>query len=364
MSTLIRPALYYPYIHIRSEHWLKATLLCAPNVRRIVPSSYEPEDIPNIARYTKIEGLDGPLLQAVDASLDGAQSRLLEKFREHHPRILGQFNRKEAIGFEEYMIHDAKLSEELVAYLLEHDLAWPREHTAERFGNRGWYALHPLLGSAIMSTLGLSIAREHHFDIVTPSRNVHETLLATEESRVFETLLGYGADQAPTTSQARNELAQLTISLCGINLQALNPEDISELQRSKYFQEFQALIRLQAHNIERDGDASHYKAQMKLAAERIVDAWQETKTGLNKSLRAALYESGFILTQEVLRGLTGNTDQTTLLISGAMAIGLIVFRKPGDQRESEESRPYQYLTEVMEKQNEFAQLTFPLGLER
>jgi hypothetical protein len=29
-NPLQRAALYYPYIHIRSEHWLKATLLCAP----------------------------------------------------------------------------------------------------------------------------------------------------------------------------------------------------------------------------------------------------------------------------------------------------------------------------------------------
>jgi hypothetical protein len=41
---LQRPALYYPYIHIRSEHWLKATLLCAPAVKRIVPDGYEPGD--------------------------------------------------------------------------------------------------------------------------------------------------------------------------------------------------------------------------------------------------------------------------------------------------------------------------------
>ena len=33
-----RAALYYPYIHIRSEHWLKATLLWVPCVKRIVPS--------------------------------------------------------------------------------------------------------------------------------------------------------------------------------------------------------------------------------------------------------------------------------------------------------------------------------------
>jgi hypothetical protein len=74
-----RPALYYPYIHIRSEHWLKATLLCAPMVKRIVPDDYAPEDLPNIVKYTHVVGVNGPLLQGVPAGSPAAyqaQARL------------------------------------------------------------------------------------------------------------------------------------------------------------------------------------------------------------------------------------------------------------------------------------------------
>ena len=66
-ESLERPALYYPYIHVRSEHWLKATLLCIPVVKRIVPETYEPEDEPIIRRYTEIKGPFGTLLQSVPA---------------------------------------------------------------------------------------------------------------------------------------------------------------------------------------------------------------------------------------------------------------------------------------------------------
>jgi hypothetical protein len=62
-NTQPRPALYYPYIHIRSEHRLKATLLCAPAVKRIVPETYQPEDSFQIAKYTQIIGPYGALLQ-------------------------------------------------------------------------------------------------------------------------------------------------------------------------------------------------------------------------------------------------------------------------------------------------------------
>jgi hypothetical protein len=47
MPTAIeRPALYYPYIHVRTEDelWLKATLLLHPSVIRMVPRDYAPED--------------------------------------------------------------------------------------------------------------------------------------------------------------------------------------------------------------------------------------------------------------------------------------------------------------------------------
>src|SRR4051794_11430979 len=39
-----RPALYFPYIHIRDDNWLKAAALYWPTVRRIVPHDYPKHD--------------------------------------------------------------------------------------------------------------------------------------------------------------------------------------------------------------------------------------------------------------------------------------------------------------------------------
>src|SRR5260370_12774593 len=92
-----RPALYYPYIHIRSEHWLKGTLLCVPTVKRIVPEGYVPEDLPLIRKYAEIEGPNGALLQAVPASsqaTNDAQLRLLENLREHEAQIHPKYARQ------------------------------------------------------------------------------------------------------------------------------------------------------------------------------------------------------------------------------------------------------------------------------
>lgn len=61
-----RGALYYPYIHIHNENWLKATLLCFGQVRRIVPDSFTVRDMATIRPYVTLEGPDGPLLDAAD----------------------------------------------------------------------------------------------------------------------------------------------------------------------------------------------------------------------------------------------------------------------------------------------------------
>jgi len=45
-----RDALYYPFIHITDVNWLKATLLCFPGVRRMVPESYVPTDSEAVQR--------------------------------------------------------------------------------------------------------------------------------------------------------------------------------------------------------------------------------------------------------------------------------------------------------------------------
>src|SRR5260370_11897716 len=106
-----RPALYYHYSHIRSEHWLKGTLLCVPTVKRIVPEGYVPEDIPLIRKYAEIEGPNGALLQAVPASsqaANDAQLRLLENLREHEAEIQRKFARQRSPPPDAYWTPDAK----------------------------------------------------------------------------------------------------------------------------------------------------------------------------------------------------------------------------------------------------------------
>jgi hypothetical protein len=369
-DTIGRQALYYPYIHIRSEHWLKATLLCTPAVKRIVPDSYTPEDLPRILKYTEIVGPNGPLLQSVpsaSAAAYDAQNRLLAKIREHEPQILEKYQRSHVSPADVYRIHVAKFNEVLLHYLLEHGLAWHTDHP-DAYGHRSWYALHPVLGSAIMTTLGLSIAREQHYDVVTPSTEFHEALLTTRESDIFDTLLSRDEPKpVPTIAQVGHDLGQLVITLTGINFESLHPERIPELQSSKHFRQFQRLIRTNAHFIDREADPEGYRERVLSEANEIIDAWHETKGDLSKDLRDALFESALIFSAEALKAHGGAADAgaaaTGLVAAGGVAIGLLVIKglRLGEKRRR--GSPYQYLTQVMEAESEVLRLTFPLGLE-
>lgn len=365
-DALKRPALYYPYIHIRSEHWLKATLLCVPAVTRIVPEDYIPEDDPSIITYTRIAGPNGELLQTVPSfspSAEEAQFRLLVKLREHEADVVARF-RRDIAGPDTYWIHVAKFNRDLLDYLLQNNLAWYSLHSAA-YGHREWYALHPTLGSAIMTTLGLSIARERHYDIVTPSTEYHETLLATKEDEIFDTLLGAEMPQPTLTkSQARHDLAQFVITMTGINYEALRPDDIPELQASKHFRNFQQLVRAKAPTFDHDDDAEDYEEQLEYKAEGIIDAWHETKNDLSGTLKDALFEQGLVLSGEALKAQIKGADISDLVIAGGIAIALLLRKGLRFREAQQHGNPYQYLTQIEQAQSEFLRMTCPLGLER
>jgi hypothetical protein len=362
-----RPALYYPYVHIRSEHWLKATLLCVPAVKRMVPDTYTPEDSPNIIEYTKIEGLSGPLLQAVSAfspAADAAQQSLLAKLKEREGDVLARYHRSQMPGEDDYWIHDAKFNGSLLQYLVANGLAWQSSDPGA-YGHRTWYALHPLLGSAIMTTLGLSIALEDNYDIVTPSTEFHEALLTTEVDAIFDMLLTTkGPRLKQTTSQASRDLGQLVITLSGVNFRALQPQAIPELQSSPHFGIFQNLIKTKAKTFELNGDPGDYKTQLTLEANEIITAWHEAKQDLGNELKNVLFDTSMVLGGAALKSMIKGGDVTDLAVEGGVAVALLTRKGLQLSKKRKHGRPTQYLTEVVEKQSEALQMTFPLGLEQ
>ena len=288
-----------------------------------------PKILPNIIKYTQIKGRHGALLQSVPVdspSADAAQQQLLIKFRDHAGEIQGKYERSEAHSADEYWIHDAKFNGTLFKYLVRKRLAWKGADPGAH-GHRIWYALHPVLGSAIMTTLGLSIAKERKYDIVTPSTEFHEILLTNNKDAIFDMLLTSEEPfTAPTTSQASHDLGQLVITMTGVNYRAIRPEAIPELQISENFGKFQNLIKTKATSFELNGDPRDYETQLKIQADEIITAWQETKHEVSNELKNALFDTASTLAEPVLKSMIKAPDVTDLAIAGGVAIALIIRR--------------------------------------
>jgi hypothetical protein len=362
-----RPALYYPYIHVRSEHWLKATLLYAPAVKRIVPETYEPEDSFQIAKYTQIIGPHGALLQTVPANskaADQAQFRILGKIESHIDEIKKRYGRDSSPAYDQYWIHDAKFSRELLSFLVQNNLAWQSADPHNAYGHRTWYALHPILGSAVMTTLGLSIAEEQQYDIVTPSSDFHDTLLATKQEGIFDALLNPSREVPHKSVQKRSDLAQLVITLAGVNYQALRAEDIPALQASKHLAGFQGIIRRTAQSIDPSLDAEDYKETLEDAAREIIQAWSDTKQNATSAIRKTLSTSAYAASGSALNTYLTHANVKHAAIGAGVGIGIRFVETTVDLLKNwRKPRPYQYLTELVEAQDEVLRLTFPMGLE-
>jgi hypothetical protein len=339
-----------------------------PPVKRIVPETYKPEDSYEIAKYTRIEGPNGHLLQAAPAyspAADQAQQRMLRQINEHLTEIRDKYARQKSPRPDQYWIHDAKFNQTLLQFLVDNDLAWPsgdpHDHT---FGHRTWYGLHPVLGSAVMTTLGLSIAQEQKYDVVTPSSEFHETLLSTKDDGVFAALLNPLASTLPANAQKRNDLGQLVISLTSVNYQALRPEDIPEIQASKRFTAFQKMIRHTATTINTGLDALEYDENLKNSAERIIETWQKTQGDVGSKIGKTLAGAAYTLSGTALTTYLTQADVHHAVVGAGIGVG-VKFLEAGVDfvRTWRRPRPYQYLTEVIEAQNEMLRLTFPLGLE-
>jgi hypothetical protein len=356
-----RPALYYPYVHIRDERWLKATLLCVPVVKRMVPDTYTPEDERKIVPYTGLEGPYGPLLQNVPAytpTADRAQQELLRNIKENAPLIKRRYSRLQAQDADRYWIHDAKFAGSLLRYLEENHLAWRSSHPNE-YGHRNWYALHPALGKAIMTTIGLSIAREQNFDIVTADGKYHEALLATDDDAIFNRLLRpLAKNEEISAPQTRRDLGELVIAFAGVNLKALLPEHIPELQTSKHFKAFQRTLRVSASSIDRDTDSEEYERQLQEEPEKIVTAWQDVNNDVSKELREVLFDG--IALAETVRAAAAKPGLSELVIAGG--IGLWRLATKVGQYAKHRRSSHHFLTQIHKAQTDVLQIQYPLGI--
>src|SRR5216684_1609008 len=368
-TALDRDALYYPYIHITDVNWLKSTLLCFPNVRRMVPSNYTPDDSEEIKQFCQIAGPRGePLLTSVNLFSPGAsraEMSLLEKLQANDGFIRSRYSK--AKTFEQYpnpddhfLLHDEKIVLGLYNYLLgpenESALAWrttaPADRPSRRPGGQ-WLALHPTLGSAILAIKAIAIADEFGLDIVTNSSSIHHTVVSKKEEVIFEELIGKpAANDRPTPDEIVEDLAEIVLAT-QFDVRKLSAKQIADLlSDGKDLRRFKNELMPLAASIPEIKDPKERDKRLKAAANEVVGTWKKYKKSLPRFALEALVGASEIKWPEVASSLifTGSAFK----IGGGAGLGLFlvsyaglkIFRK---YRENVSS-PYAYLNRIAKAQ--------------
>jgi hypothetical protein len=356
-----RDALYYPYAHIRDPDWLKATLLCFSQVQRIHPDGYpaRSELEEQIQRFTEVDGPRGPLLKNVrewSPGMESAMKRLLELLKQHEGEVRTRLARSIVEPLvknapDSRLIHRLKLSPVLKFLKRGPDpLAWPCP--GYETGD-GWYALHPDLAKAVMSTLAISIARDEGLDIVTDTPTVHNTVSASTEEQVFEQLMR-GPLATPRLHgengyERAEDLAHFFVIHC-VDVNQLSVDDVAALSREKKnLASFRERVADLARTIPKMENAKSYRRRLADAAGQIVSEWE--RQGANLPFRAGIAltgAAGLGVPKAVESYLGSGADGWMLAVGKMVAVGCVAIPGWNVARDFLQSTgdPYPYLSQI------------------
>jgi hypothetical protein len=194
-----RDALYFPYVHIRDDDWLKVAALYWPTVRRLVPAGYQKHDSPTALVFADAQLLtdEDPagLLSAVSWDLINYLRRNVDALAQNFSVERAQAdwdggNWAERIGqpFDVASlgwIHVTKFPRNAVRYLERAGLARVGRHEAYPSPDPGrpgeWVGMHPALAGAYMTALARQLGEQAHFEPLTDQADLR---VATPSSDV------------------------------------------------------------------------------------------------------------------------------------------------------------------------------------
>lgn len=301
--------LYYPYIHIRDEGWLKTTLLYFPHILRMVPPDFETGDSAFVQSLASTPGTRGePLLgsyklggSVTDQAVDRLTERLIHDIRTT-PGFAKRFS-KEATqkGYgkdSKFVIHRSKAPQTFWSELSKLNLIWqPSEIPDDPYYSKmklvshnpayEWAALHPIIGEAFMATVATAAARDGGLEVVTESSYVHAIASCRDEELVYQTLIRGATRRAQGAADPimTHRLAHLVIA-SGFDVSRTTAKDLAEMSKNK-----EALFDFRRYLAERIGEipemGSDIKREnrLKAAAEEALDEWRKSIPNMSRFAR-------------------------------------------------------------------------------
>ena len=194
-----RPGLYFPFIHIRDDEWLKGAALYWPSIRRLVPAGYPKNDSPTARVFA-----DARILNDADpaALIDGTAYALF-KALSRNARVLARhysvehayrnwdgrsWSETERPGHRPELgwIHTTKFPPRAIDTLTQRGLA-VRGRDSE---SDPWVGVHPALAGAYMTALAGQLSQESFFEPVTDQADLRTATPNGDVASALNLLLG------------------------------------------------------------------------------------------------------------------------------------------------------------------------------
>lgn len=355
-----RTALYYPFIHVRSENWLKSALLAFQKVSRIVPSLYTLADEDVIAPYCELKGSDGtPLLDQAKSytpAVADAQGVLFHHLKENEATLVQKYTEDRTpiefrSGEQAFQMHRMKILDyNFSEWLVSKNLAWNTRQTREHDAF-DWLTMHPRLGAAIMSILELTVARQDGLKVVTPSRTTHDVLLATREQEVLNKLLDVPAFAAVDDGDKPvvQELCQVVL-ITGFDLTRLGPEDIRDMvvDGGRELRKFYGKLNGFAGNLPPGLSQTARRQKLQAKADEVLADWRlcmDKLPQLKEAIKEGASDKGLEKAVEIAKDAVG-AQSIFHFIGGLPGVALAVLVKAGSTMLRKKDTPYAFLNRM------------------
>jgi hypothetical protein len=195
-----QPGLYFPFIHIRDEDWLKTAALYWPSIRRLVPRQYPKHDSSPARAFADA----GILRDEVPRRLIRAMAwDLLDTIKENADRLTAEYSiqraraewdgrewgegsgpgRPDELGW----IHITKFPAGVVDYLASRGLALRGRGSP----HDPWVGLHPVLAGAYMTALAGHVSQQGFLQPLTDQADLRVATPNDNVQAAIKLLLGH-----------------------------------------------------------------------------------------------------------------------------------------------------------------------------
>ncbi|TWP46234.1 hypothetical protein FKR81_36455 [Lentzea tibetensis] len=280
-------ALYYPYIHVRDDTWLKYAALYWPKLGRLLPNGYPARDsavaveldrelkwVLNIQPYFAAMKIGDDFLDLVVHHAEALRHRYgIQDVHDWQvdPDGGSSAGTSRDLNPRYSYVHLTKIRRDLVEAIVDAGLG-------HEVGGHGgdWLGLHPKLAGVYMCALTEEVAREERMHPVTDRALTHAALSGWTMERLAEVLLGSSHDTRPTAGDPIDRFVVAAFqTVVPANMASVPVEKIIEV-RKRYRRElngFREYVAAQLEAVTGLGDVRDvavYRAHLDYEVERKI----------------------------------------------------------------------------------------------